>query len=362
MRVLHINWSGRLGGAERFAYSLAAHQDKATIAYMSQELTMGARAETNGISVAQFLMKSGFDLVGFLKYVVFIKSQQFDVIHDHNGPPLVRLSKLFSPRSVFIQHIHGTKWGNAQWERTRVLFWKWTTNWLVDHYIANSEHTRRIASLKEKIPLRCISVISNGIDLSEFSRPKARSTSIVRNELGIKEEDWVVGIVASLTPAKGIDKFIRVAKEVEGATFVVVGDGELRNDLQKLVSDLGLGDRVIFAGARENTRDILGVFDVFLLTSNWEAFGISSIEAMAVGVPVVAFRVDGVSEVVSDGCGILIPPSVKEAVKSLVFLRDHPDAAREMADQASRLVRNKFDIRKIAAQVEQVYAGRSKSV
>lgn len=361
MRILHINWSGKLGGAEKFVYTLAKYQCNGvfqcvpTIAYMNKKLTLGKRAEEQGIKVVEFNMGSGFDIINFVKYVSFIKRERFNVIHDHNGPPIVRLSKLFSPGSVFIQHIHGTKFGNRQWERLRVKLWKLATRWLVDHYIANSGHTKKMASTKEKIPLDCISIVYNGVDLSEFAPLNREAIITIRNELGIKESDYVIGTVANLTPAKGIDKFIYVANEIKGAKFVIVGDGELRGELEQLVEGLELTHRVLFTGTREDVRNVLATFDMFLLTSNWEAFGISLIEAMSAGIPVVAFRVDGIPEVVDEGCGMLIPPKVEEAVKSVAFLVTNPGVAKNLAQNGLQLVNSKFDIQKIAKQISTVY-------
>jgi glycosyltransferase involved in cell wall biosynthesis len=355
MKVLHINWSGKLGGAEKFALDLASQQKSATIAYMNKKLILGEKAKENGINVVEFNMGSGFDIINFIRYIFYIKHNKFDIIHDHNGTPLVRLSKIFCPESVFIQHIHGTKLGNEKWERTYVILWKRITNCLIDHYIANSNHTKRIAHKKEKIPLSRTSVIYNGIELSKFKKADTQSANRIRKELGIKENEQVIGTVSNLVPAKGIDKFICIAKEVKGAKFVIVGEGELRKELEHLVISLGLKDTVIFAGAREDVPAILSIFDLFLLTSNWEAFGITLIEAMAVGIPIIAFKIDGVSEVVDKGCGVLIPPKIDEAVKYINFIRENSDITKKMIDSGLRLVNEKFDIRKIATEIENIY-------
>ncbi len=364
MKVLHINWSGDLGGAENLAYELARHQFVGasrrlapTIAYMSRKSVLGNRAEQEGIKVVEFNMRSGFDIFNFKRYLSFIKQERFDIIHDHNGPPLVRLSKIWSPHSIFIQHIHGTKLGPEKWESSRVLLWKRVTAKLVDWYIANSQYTREIAMRKEKISENLISVIYNGINVDKFvGESESSHLSNVRKELGIKPEEWVVGIVGNLVPAKGIDKFIQVAKRVNNAKFVIVGEGALRNELEHLVETLNLNGKVIFTGARDDIPDILSVFDVFLFTSNWEAFGITLIEAMASGVPVVAFKVGGVAEVVPEGCGILIPPSINKAVESIIFLRENPEIAKKMIDRAREWVMGEFNINRTAKRVENIYS------
>ncbi|MBI4721545.1 MAG: glycosyltransferase [Candidatus Stahlbacteria bacterium] len=381
MKILHINWSGRLGGAERFVCSLALYQkaedrrqktegrrqrtvNRITIAYMSDKSVLGVETESKDIKVVEFKMRSGFDILNFIRYVFFILREQFDVIHDHNGPPLVRLSKLFSRRSIFIQHIHGTKFGNQKWERSYVILWNRLTCGLVDHYIANSSHTKKIVSAKENIPLSRISVVYNGIDLAEFTGIGDDKRISIRKELGLAENEWVVGIVGRLTLQKGIDKFIQVAESFffnKNMRFVIVGEGEIREELERLVKSKGLTGRVIFTGGRKDISAVLKIFDIFLLTSNWEPFGIVLVEAMASGIPVVAFNVDGVSEVVDEGCGMLIPPDIDEAVKSILFLKENPSVARQMAINGLKLANQKFDIQRKVKEIEDIYLSLYKS-
>lgn len=217
MKILHINWSGELGGAETFVYNLAVTQKEnsndVTIAYMAKRSILGSKAEKSGIKTIEVNMQSGFDIINWFNYVKFIKKEKFNIIHDHNGPPIVRLSKFFSSHSTFIQHIHGTKLGNIKWEKKKVLLWKRLTNKFVDCWVANSENTKRIASIKERILLRNIEVIYNGINLSEFC--KLNRENKIKREFNINEKELIVGVVGRLTLQKGIDKFIEVVKKID---------------------------------------------------------------------------------------------------------------------------------------------------
>ncbi len=371
MKVLHINWSGDLGGAENLAYELAKQQSKGnsqytpTIAYMSRKSVLGCKAKQEIIRVFEFNMRSGFDILNFKRYLSFIKQEKFDIIHDHNGPPLVRLSKIWSPNSIFIQHIHGTKFGPKKWETSRVLLWKSLTAGLVNRYIANSQYTKEIAMQKEKISGEKISVIYNGIDIDKFTQIKNNSqTSLaIRKEFNIKPDEWVVGTVSNLLPAKGIDKFIQVAKKIIAVNkphipnikFVIVGEGKLRSELEDLVKSLDIKDNVIFTGMRNDVPNILSMFDTFLFTSNWEAFGITLIEAMLSEIPVITFKVGGIAEVVPKNCGILLPPNIERAIESIIFLRENPEVAKNMIARAKKWVKEKFDIDKTTKEIESMY-------
>lgn len=364
MKILHINWSGDLGGAETFAYNLSVAQQQGgndvTLAYMSKKSILGTKAESRGIKVIGFNMCCGYDMAGFMQYARFIEGESFDIIHDHNGPPVVRLSKLFSKYSTFVQHIHGTKWGNEKWENNTVLLWKKLTAGFVNQWIANSSHTKKIASDKESIPLSKISVIHNGIDLSEFQIPQNRGK--IRNELDIPENDFVIGTIARLSPPKGIDKFIETAKVMQkesGIKFIIVGDGELRTEMEQQVKDSNLCDKVIFTGIRKDIPDILASFDMFLLTSDWEAFGIAILEAMAAGVPVAAFAVDGVTEVLETGYGVLIPHGdISKTAEAVRFIKTNPREQERMSQAGIKRARD-FDIKNTANKILTLYSSLS---
>ncbi|MFA5032815.1 MAG: glycosyltransferase [bacterium] len=360
MKILHINWSGEIGGAETFVYNLAFAQKESrndvTIAYMTKSSILGLKAQKTGIKTIEFDMCSGFDLIKGLNYIKFIRKEKFDIIHDHNGPPIVRLSKVFSGKSTFIQHIHGTKWGNIKWEKREVILWKTITNKFVGCWIANSEHTKKIASLKERIPLSSIKVVYNGIKLSEFKL--LRDKSEIKKEFNMGKNDFIVGTVARLAPPKGIDNFIEVARRTDDSDikFIIVGEGELESKLKLLVKEMNLQDKIIFTGAREDIPDILSIFDIFLSTSKWEAFGITIIEAMAVGLPVVAFSVDGIKEIVKENCGILVPyPDVDKIVETISFLKTNPAKRKEMGTKGMEYVSNCFDIKTIETKIKDLY-------
>ncbi|MDD5529184.1 MAG: glycosyltransferase family 4 protein, partial [bacterium] len=179
-----------------------------------------------------------------------------------------------------------------------------------------------------------------------------------KREFNINEKELIVGVVGRLTLQKGIDKFIEVVKKIDvpDIKFIIVGKGELENELKTLVKNMNLQDKIIFTGQRQDIPDILSIYDIFLSTSNWEPFGITIIEAMAVGLPVVAFAVDGIKEIVKENCGILVPyPDVDKIVETISFLKNNPDKRKEMGMNGIKYVSNWFDIKVIEAKIKALY-------
>lgn len=156
--------------------------------------------------------------------------------------------------------------------------------------------------------------IPSGVDLAAVT-----AAPVVR----LSPEGPVVGTVARLVPVKGLQHLIDAAPAIvrrcPTARFLLVGDGEMRGGLERTVRSLGLGDRITFAGFREDVPAVLAGMDVFVLPSLNEGMGRVLVMAMALGKPIVATRVGGVPELLGDGeAGILVPPGDPSAIADAV--------------------------------------------
>ena len=197
-----------------------------------------------------------------------------------------------------------------------------------------------------------------GIDLSRFARPV--SSDAAREEMGVGTSR-VVGIVAKLSAVKGHEHFLRAAARVRerrsDVIFLVVGDGPLRPQLESLTEELGLADAVRFVGVRKDIPEVLGLMDVFVLSSLSEGAPNVILEAMAAGLPVVASNVGGVPDIVRDGeTGRLVEPGDHEALADAVLdiLNDETRAGL-MGRLARNVVRGEHDIDLVVEHAEQVF-------
>src|SRR5439155_6398546 len=132
-----------------------------------------------------------------------------------------------------------------------------------------------------------------------------------------------IGSVTRLAEQKDPLTFVRaaamIARAAPDARFVLVGDGPLRADVEKVAAELGILDRLVITGVRRDVASLLRTFDVFVLSSRWEGLPRVVLEAMAARVPVVATDVDGVGEVVIDGeSGRLVPAGAPRALAAAV--------------------------------------------
>lgn len=204
-------------------------------------------------------------------------------------------------------------------------------------------------------------VVRSGIDVGQF-QAGVSDTRELRHGLGIPPGVPVVGTVMALVEQKAPLDFVATAAEVLRARpdthFLVVGDGPLREQMTELIRAKAIGERVHLVGHSTDVPRLLGVMDLFLLTSRWEGMPRVILEAMAAGVPVVATSVGGVPEIVEHGkSGLLAPPGNVELLKRhTVRLLENPAEARQLSRRASRDVAAEFDISTVTARHEQLYA------
>jgi glycosyltransferase involved in cell wall biosynthesis len=155
-----------------------------------------------------------------------------------------------------------------------------------------------------------VRIIHNGVEPSLFT---GAVDGDLKAQLGLHEHELVVGILAALRPEKDHETFLRAASLVSernpSARFMIVGDGPRKTALETLAEELGIRDRVIFTGARDDVPAVLAIMDVFVLSSFTECFPMALLEAMASSRPAVCTAVGGVPELLHDGVtGYLVPP------------------------------------------------------
>ncbi len=208
-----------------------------------------------------------------------------------------------------------------------------------------------------------IVTIYNGVNTDNFKEQREMN---FRDEIGCKEDDFLVGTIGRFIPLKGYEYFIKAAKiileKAPNAKFLIVGldyDKENRylSYLKKLTRDLELKDKIIFLGEREDVPQILSSLDVFVFTSIGESFGRVLIEAMGCAKPVVAFRSGGVPEIVEEGLtGFLVSPKdSRKMAEKIIYLLNNKEI-RQKIGQAGRLRAERlFDIKAHVKRVEDLY-------
>ncbi|MDQ2972146.1 MAG: glycosyltransferase [Pseudomonadota bacterium] len=244
-----------------------------------------------------------------------------------------RLRKLSNRRDMGFQ-----KTGKLRWLMRRL-------NRRFDRIVAPSAAIIDALERTENVePARCI-CIANGVDTTRFAPADASARIRLRGALGYGEGDFLIGCVAMLIPVKRhldlIDAFALVHAQLPQARLLLIGEGELRGEIEARIAELGLGEAVRLSGECKDVENILRTLDLFVLPSSSEGLSNAILEAQACALPVVATRVGGNPELVRDDCGLLVSPHDPAALAAalLELLRDAPRRARFGAAARERIVR-----------------------
>lgn len=206
-----------------------------------------------------------------------------------------------------------------------------------------------------------LALIPNGIDVSSVRNAVAKS----RTELGIAEDAFVVGMIGRLSPQKAPDVFIRAAKlihdEIPNSAFIIVGNGEEEAEVRTFAQKNHL--ELVVTGWTDEPYSYLKAFDVAMLLSRWEGFGLAVVEYMAAEKNVVATRIDAIPTLVEDGVdGLLVEmDNPKEAAEKVLWLYNHPKEAAEMRKKALKKVIENYDISRVVEQHLDLFEKLSKS-
>ncbi len=293
--------------------------------------------------------------------VKYLNQSGTTILHAHSskGALVGRLAALMARTPVVIFTAHNSIF-YEEWPEWKKKLFATVERFLArftDKIITVSDALKQELMEREGLPAKQLTTIYNGIEVEKFAAKV--DTMSVRRSLNIPELGPVVGTIARLAPQKGVSYFLKAAsllKEYQ-VNFLVVGDGPLRETLEQEATELGLQNRVIFAGQRENIAEILSVLDIYVLPSVTEGLPLTILEAMAAGKPVVATRVGGVPEAIAEGkTGLVVPSRDPEALAvALAGLIGERDRLIRMGANGQKHVKEKFTVSMMVEKTKQLY-------
>ncbi len=231
-----------------------------------------------------------------------------------------------------------------------------------DRLIVVSESLKKFMMEKEKAEPDKISVIHNGLDFAAWQkRLAAANAAKLRGDLGIPAGGFVVGTIGRLVPSKGHEILIAAMPElihkIPGLKLVIAGSGPLDRRLKEQTVGLSLDGSVLFPGHVDDPAPYYKMFDVFVMPTLMESFGLAVIEAMTAGCPVAASRTGGLPEIiVNRETGLLFTPGDSKAVAAAVkTIVTDKKAARRLAEAGQRSVKERFTLDAMVVRTQEVY-------
>ena len=328
LRTLHINTArGWRGGEQQSLYLVQGLRERGhvaeAVAQPDEEFVQ--RVKAIGATVHEIRMRGEWDLLAAWRLRRLLREGRYDVTHAHTGHAHMLLALAawrLRPRPLVIVSrrvdfsLHKAPFGLS---RLKYMMG-------VDRFIAIGEFIREVM-IRDGLDDGRIRVVHSSQDPARFRNVEVGA---LRAELGLPPGAPVLGNVAALVGHKAqcdlLDAMPAVLEALPDLRLVIVGEGELRGALTAQAEALGIADRVVFAGYREDVLRFYHLFDVFVLSSKMEGLGGVSLEAMAMGCPVVATDAGGVPEIVRDGVNGILAPRRDPAALARGVIRMFRDA------------------------------------
>jgi len=299
------------------------------------------------------LLLGGF---GWWRLVVALKQLKPEAVMtmldfaDTLGRPAARLAGC----RALVTSIRARNLAKPSWQR---WFDRKTISW-ADKVVFNSRHIVSYGCQNEGVRNEQVVVIPNGVEDLRTRTGALRSQ--YRQQLGLPPETLLFGSVAGLNRQKNLALLLRAAKKLPAHwpwRILLVGDGPERARLLALGQGLGLSDRLILLGERDDVEGWLAAMDIFVHTAKFEGMPNAVMEAMAMGLPVVASAVDGTRELIEDGVsGYLLPPGDVDAFAERIHgLIEDPEAAHRLGERAHHKVLERFGLSRMIQAYDHLF-------
>jgi glycosyltransferase involved in cell wall biosynthesis/GNAT superfamily N-acetyltransferase len=291
------------------------------------------------------------------RLAALVRGGGFDVIHVHSPLPgsVARAAARTMPSSRR-PRVVSTEHNRWETHRLPTRSLNHVSSRFDDAAFAVTEEVK--ASMRGPVAELAVTV-RHGIDVAAAAAEREHRAE-VRSELGLTGNEIVVGTVANFRPQKDYPNLLRAARKLTdrgvAVRFVAVGQGPQERDVRDLVDELGLGEQVVLTGYRPDAVRVMAACDVFTLASQWEGLPVALMEALALGLPVVATAVGGIAEELHDGVdALLVPPNDAESLAAAIERVVNDDDLRARLGAAAAARAREFDVARTARLLEDTY-------
>ena len=348
LRVCHVSLTLKTGGLERLLADIARH-------YNSQRCQPEFLAIHEVGRFADVIRDAGCRVhtlqpsgrIGQLRQMArLFRAGQFDVVHTHNTYPHIygSIAARLAAVPVVVNTRHGQRAGHGWKSRTQ---FRWASH-LVDRIIAVSDDAAQLCVQADRVSSRKVIRVWNGIDVDDFQFTGPAETPVAISVARLSSEKDFPTLLRAMSIA---------VREIPNLVLKLVGDGPERSRLEQLTQELNLTPHVEFLGERHDVPVLLAKAGFFVTASLTEGISLTLLEAMAVGLPVIATAVGGNSEIVdAPRTGQLVKAGDAAGLaEAMVLMCRQPDRWRPLGQAGRRRVEEFFDVRRMVADYERLY-------
>jgi glycosyltransferase involved in cell wall biosynthesis len=363
MKILQLISSAGFFGAESVVLQLSRELNSLRVKNViggfdnsqNHHTEIAWHAEKYNLDVAVFKCGGKIDVKTLFDIKKFVKDNEIDIIHTHGyKSDVYGFMAGYLLKKPLMSTCHN--WISDDL-RTRAYYRLDKTILRRFHRVVAVSEDIETELLRNRISRNKISLIFNGIDTSKFGDGSGN----IRREFNIDDSTKVIGTVARFTAEKGMPYLLEAAKELLNSfpdiVFMIVGDGPLKNDLAKKSIDLGISERVVFTGMRDDMPEVYSAMDIFVLPSLKEGLPMVLLEAMSAGKPVVATSVGAVTRVIENGKeGLLVSPGdANELKRAITLMLTDGEFSRQVSRNAYNRVSGNFSSKAMCSRYLEIY-------
>lgn len=355
MKVIQVMPEFGLAGAEimceNLVYGLQQQGVEVVVASLyDYRSAITDRLEKNGVRIVYLNKKPGFDFSMYKKLYKLFKTEKPDVIHTHRYatryviPSAIRAK---TKRRVHTVHTLAQKECGKLSRKLNKFFFK-RANVIP---VALSGFVQETIKQEYKMSKDKIPVVLNGIDLSKC-KPKA--DYVINETIKILH----IGRFCEVKNHKGLVRAFEIFhREYPNSILQLIGDGELRGEIQSLVDEIGLSECVEFLGLQNNVYEYLHNADIFTLPSLYEGIPMTLIEAMATGLPIVASNVGGIPDMLVNGESAILADANSEQIADAFLRLANDEGLRKKLGAKAKVESVKFSAKTMAEEYLKIYKG-----
>lgn len=358
INLIHLVISLEVGGMENGVVNTLRliNREKFNPSVVCLETLGPLSKRLNGYKTELFNLnkKPGFSFKLILRIARILKNKKIDIIHTHCWATLIYgvLAAKLAKVPIIIHGEHGDF--NLENKNRRYLYPIFIR--FVDKILTVSESLKK--EIKKHTGKNAINIktIINGVDTHRF-RPQKRKN--VKKQLGFKDNDIIIGSVGRLDIIKNYQLIVRCVSILKDHNIkgIIIGEGENRRELEKLINELGIEKRFIILGEKDNVDELIGCIDIFISSSFSEGLSNTILEAMASGIPVLATNVGGNPEIVKHGKnGFLFETNnLKELCSRVSQLINNKSLCKIMGEKGRSYALSEHSLKRMAKQYEDEY-------
>ncbi|MBL7087028.1 MAG: glycosyltransferase family 4 protein [Candidatus Cloacimonetes bacterium] len=304
------------------------------------------------------------DLIHLFEMIFFLKKKKYHIIHTHSSKAGIihRIAAKIAKVPIIIHTVHGWSFNDelSSFSKKFYILLEKICSTFTDKIITVTDYDIKKGLTENIGKSKQYTTIHSSIEIERYKTPSKSKLKIIK-ELGINENNIIVGTVSRMSAQKAPIDFMKAAKIIcqkyPNTQFLFVGDGELRNEVENYIIQNGLVGKVILSGLRHDVPNMLHVMDIFILSSLWEGLPRVFSQAMAAKLPIVATKVNGAPEAIEEGeNGFLVSPGKpQEMADKIEILLENDKLRKKMGEKGYRIVDPAFNVVNMVKNIEVVY-------